>query len=179
MERVIKLVGMAADICKVWAASTLPIYSYSIFARTASVPTPSLTSADKSANSRWIKGYQQYMMNVRQIQITTGRRIMKRLFSPRQARGQSIIRGGAVAVTGFLQARRFVSALIAQVKMAAHTTFMKKKIESFTVEMLITRDPDPTGRPSTSFLVSCIWCLLGAKREGSSLWSPPKKNKIN
>lgn len=82
MERVIKLVGMAADICKVWAASTLPIYSYSIFSGTAGVPTPSLTSADKSANSRWIKGYQQYMMNVRQIQITTGRRVMKRLFSP-------------------------------------------------------------------------------------------------
>lgn len=35
-----------------------------------------------------------------------------------QARGQSIIRGGAVV--GFLQPLRFVSALIAQVKMAAH-----------------------------------------------------------
>lgn len=44
--------------------------------------------------------------------------------------------------------------------------------------MLITRRPDPTGRPSTSFLVSCIWCLLGAKHEGSSLWSPPKKKLI-
>lgn len=44
--------------------------------------------------------------------------------------------------------------------------------------MLIMRRPDPTGRPSTSFLVSCIWCLLGAKHEGSSLWSPPKKKKI-
>lgn len=38
----------------------------------------------------------------------------------RRARGQSIIRGGADAVAGFLQLLRFVSALIAQVKMAAH-----------------------------------------------------------
>lgn len=58
------------------------------------------------------------MMNVRQIQITAGRRIMK-VFA-RRARGQSIIRGGADAVAGFLQLLRFVSALIAQVKMAAH-----------------------------------------------------------
>lgn len=56
------------------------------------------------------------MMNVRKIQITIVRRIMK-VFCHR-ARGQSIIRGGAVA--GFLQPLRFVSALIAQVKMAAH-----------------------------------------------------------
>lgn len=51
----------------------------------------------------------------------------------RQARGQSIIRGGAVAVAGFLQPLRFVSALIAQVKMAAHARQLgkKKKKKSF------------------------------------------------
>lgn len=67
-------------------------------------------------------------MNVRQIQITTGRRIMKVFCS--RARGQSIIRGGAVAVAGFLQPLRFVSALIAQVKMAAHAR-KEKVLNSF------------------------------------------------
>lgn len=40
-------------------------------------------------------------------------------------KGQSIIRGGAVAVSGFLLPWRFVSALIAQVKMAAHARRLK------------------------------------------------------
>lgn len=177
MERVIKLVGMAADICKVWAASTLPIYSYSIFAKTAGVPTPSLTSADKSANSRWIKGYQQYMMNVRQIQITTGRRIMKRLFFPRQARGQSIIRGGAVAVTGFLQARRFVSALIAQVKMAAHATFMKKKIWVVYCRDAHHERPGSNRTPFDKF--PCLVHLVFTRSEawGEFALIPSKKKK--
>lgn len=91
-------------------------------------------------------------MNVRQIQITTGRRIMK-VFC-RQARGQSIIRGGAVAVAGFLQPLRFVSALIAQVKMAAHARREKKfltRLKTGSVETLLTRGSDSTGRPSTIF----------------------------
>lgn len=71
----------------------MPIYtgtrSYKTHSRTWSQKKLQvLTSADKkSANNRWIKGYQQYMMNVIPQQITE-RKVLMKAFAANQEASQ-------------------------------------------------------------------------------------------
>lgn len=84
-------------------------------------------SAARSATGRRTKGYRH------RDECQAGRGITKR------AGGRSVIRGGALAVAGFLPPRRFASVLIAQVKMAAHAQKTLKTSFSSGVKPLLTR----------------------------------------